>query len=316
MLIHGSQSAVRRAAHAISRFLPHLHGPNARPTRVLALGLAILLLSASASVVPALAASRPTVYYMATNGSDAAAGSKTRPWATLYAALRKLRPGDTLYIRGGAYRYSGIHYTSLAGTAGHRILIAAYPGESPVFTGTSAPADFLYFDGNSAYITLRGFRVVGGGRVTGTQGSSVLGFTDNANHIRIEHMHLYGSPTWTLDQHLAYVASRSVNDLTFTGNIFDGRGCKCSGLLQFYHDPNAARITVTGNTFTRADQGVMIWANVSGLRISSNTFSYVRIAVRHYRSGGTTITGNRGSHVTIGVYADSKAHLTMSGNRW
>jgi hypothetical protein len=302
---------------ALVRAFRGLHRPHGRRLGALTLGsvgLAGILLTAT--VAPSFATLRPTHYYVATNGNDAAAGSKAHPWATLYAALPRLRPGDTLYIRGGAYSYSGVHYTGVHGTAAHRVLITAYPGEAPVFTGTSAPADFLYFDGTAAYVTLRGFRVVGGGAVTGTKGSSILGFEGNSNHIRIEHMHLYGAADWTLDQHLAYVASNSVNDITFSGNIFDGRGCICSGLLQFYHDPNAARITITGNTFTRADQAVLIWANVSGLRISSNTFIYDRIAVRHYRSMGTSITNNRGSHVTIGVFADSKAHLTVSGNSW
>jgi hypothetical protein len=77
-----------------------------------------------------------------------------------------------------------------------------------------------------------------------------------------------------------------------------------------------ARITATCNTFMRADQVALIWANVTGLRIASNTFTYVRIAVRHYRNGGTTGTGNHGSHVTIGVDADCRAHLTVSGNCW
>jgi hypothetical protein len=283
-------------------------------TTVVSVGLAGLLLGAAAG--PSLGASRPTVYYLAPAGNDAAAGSLRRPWRTLYASLRKLRPGDTLYVRGGAYRFGGVNSTTLAGTATRPIVIAAYRGESPVFTGTTTPADFLYFSGNSAWITLRGLTVQGGGATSDSSGSSLLGFVGNANHIRIDHVRLFGSAGWSANQHLAYVAGGSVHDITFTGDTFDGRGCRCAGLLQFYHDPNAARVAVVGSTFRRADQAVLVWANVSGLRMVANTFSYVRIAVRYHHSAGTAVTGNRGSHVAIGIYADSSTNLAVSGNSW
>ena len=61
---------------------------------------------------------------------------------------------------------------------------------------------------------------------------------------------------------------------------------------------------------------VLVWAGVSGLRIVSNTFSHVRIAVRHHNSLGTAVVNNRGSYVSIGVYADSRLNLTQSGNAW
>jgi nitrous oxidase accessory protein NosD len=283
--------------------------------RLAAVALAAVALAAALGG-PTLAATRPTVHYLSPSGKDSNPGSISRPWHSLYASIAKLRPGDTLYVRGGAYSFGGIHYTELAGTAAHPIVIRAYPGETPVFTGTTTPADFLYFDGNSAYVTLRGLTVRGGGAVSSTKGSSLLGFEGNANHIRILGMRLYGSPGWSVGQHLVYVASSTVHDITISGNTFDGRGCACGGLLQFYHDPNATRFIVSSNRFVHADQAVLIWANVSGLQIKSNTFSSVRIAVRHHNSAGTTITGNTGSHVTIGVYADSRANLVLSGNHW
>ena len=54
----------------------------------------------------------------------------------------------------------------------------------------------------------------------------------------------------------------------------------------------------------------------SSVRITYNTFSHTRIAVRHHNSLGTTVAYNRGVSVAIGVYADSRAHLSVSGNRW
>ena len=115
---------------------------------------AALLLLALGAPIPAFAASR--VHYMSTTGNDAWAGTGSRPWHTLYASLRKLHAGDTLYIRGGSYGFSGVHWTGVAGTSTRPILISNYPGETPIFVGSGAPADWLYFDGNAAWVTLRG----------------------------------------------------------------------------------------------------------------------------------------------------------------
>jgi hypothetical protein len=79
----------------------------------------------------------------------------------------------------------------------------------------------------------------------------------NANHIRIEKNRLIGSPAWEHRQHLAYVASTSVNDIVFKWNTFDGKGCACAGLLNFYHDPNAAGVRVYGNNIRNGDQGIV-----------------------------------------------------------
>jgi len=283
--------------------------------RVLALVASAALLVLTFAV-PTPAAAAGTVHYMSPRGSDSASGTGSHPWRTIYASLRKLHPGDTLWVRGGTYSFSGVHYTALAGTATSRITISNYPGETPVFVGTSAPADFLYFYGNAAYVTLRGLTIRGGGAVSDTDGSSLLGFTGNASHILVTGVRLIGASNWAGNQHLVYLAADSVDDITITRSTLDGRGCVCQGLLQFFHDPSAARVTVTYNTFRNADQGVLVWAGVSGLRIVSNTFSHVRIAVRHHNSLGTAVVYNRGSYVSIGVYADSRLNLTQSGNAW
>lgn len=66
-------------------------------------------------------------------GDDAGDGSEARPWRTFGHAAARLRPGDTLYLRGGTY-YE--HVTlKLAGTAEQPITVRAYPGELPVLDG-------------------------------------------------------------------------------------------------------------------------------------------------------------------------------------
>jgi Protein of unknown function (DUF1565) len=297
------------------RSTPH-HAPGRQPKRrVVALAASVGLLALTFALPTPIAAAG-TVHYMSPSGSDSASGTGSHPWRTIYASLRKLHPGDTLYVRGGTYSFSGVNYTTLAGTPTRRILISNYPGETPTFVGTSAPADFLYFSGNASWITVRGLTIRGGGRVDDSNGSSLLGFIGNANHITITGVRLYGESNWAGNQHLAYLAANAVNDITITHSLLDGRGCACQGLLQFFHDPSAADVTVSSNVIRNSDQGIMVWAGVSSLQIVSNTFSHVRIAIRHHNSMGTAVVGNRGTSVSIGVYADSRAHLTQSGNSW
>lgn len=72
-------------------------------------------------------ASGPAKYVDAARGDDAANGAKTAPWKTLAASLKKLKPGDTLYLRGGTY-FEAVT-VELEGTAQAPITIRAMPGE-------------------------------------------------------------------------------------------------------------------------------------------------------------------------------------------
>lgn len=87
-------------------------------TRVLALAATI--------TTPAWAGT----YYVSTTGDDGNAGSLAQPYQTVNHALSKLRPGDTLYLRGGTY-YEEVS-ASVSGTAGQPITIAGYAGEQAV----------------------------------------------------------------------------------------------------------------------------------------------------------------------------------------
>src|SRR4051794_29403300 len=62
-----------------------------------------------------------------TRGKDDAAGQEKTPWRTIKHALENLRPGDTLYLRGGVYREP--IYCAVAGKKDAPITIRACPGE-------------------------------------------------------------------------------------------------------------------------------------------------------------------------------------------
>jgi hypothetical protein len=78
-------------------------------------------------------AAGPKRFVDAARGDDSAAGTEAAPWKTLGHALRRLAPGDTLYLRGGVY-YEKV-FLSRSGTEEAPITIAGYPGELAVLDG-------------------------------------------------------------------------------------------------------------------------------------------------------------------------------------
>jgi len=69
----------------------------------------------------------PSFFVDPIKGVDRNPGSQALPWKTLTLAIPQLKPGDTLYLRGGAY-YESV-FIDIAGTAEKPITIRSFPGE-------------------------------------------------------------------------------------------------------------------------------------------------------------------------------------------
>jgi hypothetical protein len=78
----------------------------------------------------------PTYFADTARGDDAAAGTQEKPWKTIAHAVKQLKAGDTLCLRGGVY-YERV-YLALAGESGKPITIRSYPGEQAVIDGSFA----------------------------------------------------------------------------------------------------------------------------------------------------------------------------------
>lgn len=82
-------------------------------------------------------------YYVATWGDDDATGTFTEPWLTWQKAVTTVVAGDTVYIRGGTYYYPGgvnghgVYRENVNGTEANPIVIMNYPGENPIFEGST-----------------------------------------------------------------------------------------------------------------------------------------------------------------------------------
>jgi hypothetical protein len=77
-------------------------------------------------------------YYVAPDGDDDAPGSLEQPFGTVERAQEAAAPGDTVFLRGGVYAFSGtqasvgVSFTK-SGASGQPIRYFAYPGETPIF---------------------------------------------------------------------------------------------------------------------------------------------------------------------------------------
>jgi hypothetical protein len=105
-------------------------------------------------------------YYISPSGSDSTGdGSINRPWFSLNKAWTAISAGDTIYMRGGTYRYSERQTLSgVSGTADKPINVFAYPGEKPIITkGTGFTSEWpkvlVYLIGD--YFHFKGLEIMG-----------------------------------------------------------------------------------------------------------------------------------------------------------
>jgi lipopolysaccharide exporter len=153
----------------LRRVSPDGFGMLARPLlrlrrRTVAAGLPVLLASLllvscggdanhprpTAAAPDATSSARHT-FYVAPAGSDAAPGTRRRPFRTLAHALRRLRFGERLFVRGGRYT-ERVDVKVAPGRSNARVRVSNFPGERPVVRG-------LLWIGHPSYWTIRGLNV-------------------------------------------------------------------------------------------------------------------------------------------------------------
>jgi hypothetical protein len=128
------------------------------------LKLAAILTAAMFAPVRARAAE----FYVATDGNDGSLGTFTQPFASLARAQQAASPGDTVWIRGGQYNFSG-NTASIgvlfdkSGTSGHPINYFAYQNETPTFDffNLTTVARIKGFDVTGSYLHFKGLELRG-----------------------------------------------------------------------------------------------------------------------------------------------------------
>ena len=89
-------------------------------------------------LVFSIATAQATEFYVSPAGSPSGTGSISSPWdlATALAQPTAVKPGDTIWLRGGTY--SGYFSSNLNGASGNPIIVRQYPGERAVIDGGPA----------------------------------------------------------------------------------------------------------------------------------------------------------------------------------
>jgi MYXO-CTERM domain-containing protein len=115
-----------------------------------------------------------TTYYVATTGSDSAAGTEEAPFASVNKANSVVGAGDTVYIHGGTYKITSGTNTctsetdtvnaitlSKSGTANGLIKYWASPGETPIFDYEDLMANCRVkgFLVSGSYIHMKGIEI-------------------------------------------------------------------------------------------------------------------------------------------------------------
>jgi MYXO-CTERM domain-containing protein len=106
--------------------------------------------------------------FVSAAGSDDDAGDEQHPFASLQKAQSSAAPGDTVYIRGGSYKFvdataaDGV-LLNKSGTADAPIVYEAYRGERPVFdfSGMTALLRITGIRVTASYVRIKGLELTG-----------------------------------------------------------------------------------------------------------------------------------------------------------
>jgi hypothetical protein len=210
-------------------------------------------------------------YYVAPTGNDSNPGTLEQPFATMARGQQAAAAGDTVYFRGGTYRYTsstdanGVSLNK-SGASGRRINYWAYQTEIPIFdySGMTAATRITGIRVTASYIHLKGLEIKLVPQNITTQNESWGIYNDGGDNNVYEMLNLHHNmgPGFFLgsggnnlilncDSHHNYDPRSRAGD----GENADGFGCH----------PQAGD---TGNVF----RGVRAWWNTDDGYDSINAF--------------------------------------------
>ncbi len=89
-------------------------------------------------------ANKPSIHYVAVNGSDAGPGTADQPWATINYAAEQARAGDKILIHGGHYTLPAQIQVRNSGRPDGWIVFAGYPGEKPILDARTVARSSMF----------------------------------------------------------------------------------------------------------------------------------------------------------------------------
>ncbi len=220
------------------------------------LGVTVWALATRGDGASSSTSAEGSVFWVGTEGDDAAAGSRDEPWATLQHAADSVGPGATVLVLEGVYEQRLEIPTS--GLPGRPITFAAAPDERVVLDGSSlevpaGQAAVIAID-SQRYIRVQGFEITGyRSDVSGHVPVGIL-VTGASDHIRI--------------------AGNLVHDM---GTTFEGRsGGDAHGIAVFgtTGDHPIEEVEIVGNELANltlgSSEALVVNGNVKDFLIEGN----------------------------------------------
>jgi len=121
------------------------------------------ILGAGVTLVFSFCLAHAAEFYVSPTGTPGGNGSQANPWdiQTAFAHPPAVKPGDTIWLRGGTYNITGTLNANLTGTAAAPIKVRQYPGERATLdTGASSSNRIAIYGGYTWYM---GFEVMSSG---------------------------------------------------------------------------------------------------------------------------------------------------------
>lgn len=285
----------------------------------------ILMLLAAAVIMIGLVlnhaiAKKDKGIYVAVNGDDQSAGTKSKPFRTLNKAASEAKAGTIVYIRKGTYNEKLV--VKHSGTKSKPIIFRAYKTEKVIISGKNSKDvegdTSLITINNKNYLTIKGLMIQD--LTTDLSDETVMGIyvTGSSSHITLEHNHVHRIKTRAPDGNghgIAIYGTGKMRDINVLGNTVEDLKLGSSESLVL--NGNIDGFKVENNIVRRNDN---IGIDLIGYEGTSNdkNVDFVRNGVvknnqvYEISSFGNPAYGEEYS--AAGIYVDGGKNITIEKN--
>lgn len=210
--------------------------------------------------LPTQASTTSNIYYVAPNGNDNNPGTINKPWRHInYATTNNIvKPGDTIYVRGGTYP----EYIpqQISGTQGNHITYRNYPGETPIITDAGDGRSWRWQIVDQSYLRIEGFtfRNYTKGALQIRATSAEASYIEVVNNI-IEGQIVAGSDNAKAVEIATSDNNKAVHHILFQGNLLRDIDSGKAPVLQL--SGNVYKTEIINNTLIKSTS---IGINVAG----------------------------------------------------
>ena len=203
-----------------------------------------------------------TKYYVSPGGDNGNSGAIDKPWKSINYAVKKMKAGDTLYVREGVYNET-VDIPVSGSSSGGYITITAYSGEKAVLDGTGLDPKSIGSGmhaminiSDQSYIKIEGLEIRN--YTTSVRGTCITGINVDGASQNIELRNNY---------------VHSIKNLAKVDSDLNGRDAH--GICVYGTESKAiSGLVIDGNTITNcvlgSSESLTVNGNVNGFAVTNN----------------------------------------------